>query len=62
LKATNSPELIAEARRRAPSLTDEQFSSWLAYVEANSGQLVLTFDGSLFAEYPRQAATHADSQ
>ena len=62
----NSPELIAEARRRlqksAPCLTEDQIATWLAFVGAHGGHLVLTFDGSVFAEYPRHPATHADSQ
>ena len=62
----NSPDLIAEARRRlqksAPCLADEQIENWLAFIEAHGGQLTLTFDGFCFAEYPRRPATHADSQ
>ncbi len=48
-------DLIAEAKRRlqrtAPSLTEEQVTAWLAYVERHGGQLVLTFDGNCYADY-----------
>jgi len=51
----NSPDLTAEAKRRlqraTPSITEAQISTWLAYVEAHGGQLVLTFDGAVYAEY-----------
>ena len=57
----NAPDLLAEAKRRLqPTLTTEQIDSWLAGVELNGGQLVLTYDGSsVYAEYPRHPATHA---
>jgi hypothetical protein len=56
----NSAELIAEARRRTPSLTDSQWLAWLAQVAAMGGQLTLTLDGCC-AVYPRPPATVAGS-
>ena len=51
----NSPDLLAEAKRRLqPALTEKQIDSWLAFVGLNGGRLVLAFDGSCFAEYPRR--------
>lgn len=62
--ATDSA-LVAEAKRRiqkaSPIITDAQITLWLAYVAAHGGRLVLTFDGSVYAEYPKHPAAHADS-
>ena len=50
----NPPALIAEAKRRvqqsAPNVTDEQWRTWLAQVEARGGRIVLQLDGAR-AEY-----------
>ncbi|HEX3851932.1 MAG TPA: hypothetical protein VHW01_13260 [Polyangiaceae bacterium] len=52
---TQDTNLHAEARRLVqkanPALTDEEVADWLASVDAHCGRLVLTFDGSCFAEY-----------
>ena len=62
----NPPDLVAEVKRRiqklAPTMSEAQITAWLANVEQHDGRLVLAFDGGVFAEYPRQPATHADSQ
>ncbi len=53
----NSPDLIAEAKRRltgTPSLTEKQIDTWLAQVEAHGGRIEIAFDGSVFASYPRE--------
>ena len=44
-------DLIAEAKHRTqkanPSLTDEQWATWLAAVAVRGGRVVLTLDGCL---------------
>jgi len=48
-------EIHAEAKRRVqrstPSLTDEQFETWLALALSRGASIVLTLDGAL-AAYP----------
>jgi hypothetical protein len=51
------PALVAEAKARVqranPSLTDAQWSAWIASVTARGGRLELTIDGCV-ALYERE--------